>query len=174
MSEFNKNIKQTFANLLSIYQDVATLFKDADALLEEADNLCFHGSGIIAESSKSLAYPEWWVYKYMLRGYASEAIPLEIKAIGVFFLDSRHKPIDPLLLFGKCVLVDSSLEQSRDSVVFIRDAWFKSDEDKALNQCYKLEGMQGIESGYVKGLALETLKDLRTLKEQVVEPLLNS
>ena len=174
MSDFNKNIKQTFANLLSIYQDVAILFKDADALLEEANILCFHGSGIITESSKSLAYPEWWILQYMLRGYASESAPLDIKAIGVFFLDRRQKPIDPLLLFGNCVLVDRSLEQSRDSVVFIRDAWFKPEEEKTINQCYKLDGMQGIESGFVQGIALETLKDLRTLKEQVVDPLLNS
>ena len=174
MSDFNKNIKQTFANLLSIYQDVATLFKDADALLEEANILCFHGSGIITESSKSLAYPEWWILQYMLRGYASESAPLDIKAIGVFFLDRKQKPIEPLVLFGKCVLVDSSLEQSRNSVVFVRDAWFKSDLEMSLNQRYTLEGMQGIDSGFVQGIALVTVKDLRTLKEQVIEPLLNS
>lgn len=174
MSGFNENIQQTFDNLLSIYQDVATLFRDADALLEEADYLCFHGSGIITESSKSLVYPEWWFYQYMLRGYASEAMPFDIKAIGVFFFGSRQKPIEPLLIFGGCKLTDSSTEQRRNRIVFIRDAWFKSNMEMLLDQKYPLTGLEGIESGYVKGIALEMVKDVSSLKDLVVEPLLTS
>lgn len=172
MSEFNLNVRQTFDNLLKIYQDIAILFQDADALLEQAGYLCFHGNEMIVENSRSLGHPEWWFYQYMLRGYARADNAMDMKTIGVFFFNKRQKPVNPFILYGSYILASPSGERHRSKVVALREIWFKSNPEMTLDRRYPIGGSHGIDHGFVQGIALERVKDVNALRELVIESLL--
>lgn len=173
MSEISENIRATVVNMVRIYEETARFFLDADDLMTRNGHRVLKGSALESESSKSLHYPRWWLMFYGIRYYIPEQDPNVARAIGVFFYDSRHEPIDPIIVTG--VFVGSDLEGDEAEVTpyfVLWEAWNKAVSDQTLGKVYEVGEVRKVRKGKVRAMLLEEVSDFEALESKLINPLL--
>lgn len=173
MSEISENIRATVVNMVRIYEETARFFLDADDLMTRNGHHVLRGSALESESSKSLHYPRWWLLFFGVRYYIPEEDPNVARAIGVFFYDARHEPMEPIVVIGTFVGLDDEddVEQANPYGV-LWEAWNKSIPDQTLGKDHKAGKIQKMRQGIIRGMLLEQVSDYEALESRVINPLL--
>lgn len=173
MSKQSDNIKTTFGNLVKIYQTTANLLQDAESMLERYGYHCLHGNTLGTEQSKNINNPSWWITPFGSRYFATQENPAEIKALGVFFVDKKHNPIEPLVLAG-CFKMKKT---EQDEVLqygywYLKEAWFSLVPDRKMREDLDFEGKWNFIAGKIRVVPLDDVNDQETLEKNVIAPLL--
>jgi hypothetical protein len=173
MSEISENIRKTFSNMVKIYEETARFFLDADDIMIRNGHHILKGSALESESSRSLNFPRWWLMFSGIRYYVADDDPDIARAIGIFFYDANHDPIDPVVGFGVFKRVEHIDEEPEvNPFGALWDAWYKLGFDQSLNQEFKVEAVRKIDKGKMLGILLEEVADFEALEGMVIAPLL--
>ncbi len=172
MTELSENIKTSFANIQSIYEQIANLFSDVDDLMQQRGYRNMGRASVEAPFSKSLNYPRWWLVGSASRYYILDTQPEIARSIGIFFLDGQMQPIDPIVLMG--VLKGKIDEENEEVDPFwvLWDAWNKELSDHSLVNEHTFKDFKKIQQGKLLAIPLEEIKDHESLEKMVIEPLL--
>jgi hypothetical protein len=171
MSKQSENIKATFKNIITIYNTTASLLLDVGSLLEKNGYTCLHGNTLGTEQSKDINWPSYWITPYASRYFAATEKSEEIKAVGLFFVDASHDPIDPIILIA-------SFKPLHDKTKYyygkLRDMWFSLVEDKVIGKVIDLpeNKSHNFAIAKIKAIALGNITNQKTLEENIVKPLL--
>lgn len=171
MSEQSENIKTTFKNIITIYQESANLLLDASSMLEKSGYRCLHGNTVGTEQSKDINNPIWWITPYASRYFTTQENQDEIKAIGVFFVNNDYTPIEPIVLIG-CFKMkkNENGEVLPYSYWYLKEAWFSLvHEERKLGVDLNFEGKWNFSSGRIKAIPLDDVNDQDTLKKNVID-----
>ena len=172
MGEISENVKATFANLIQIYEQTANLFLDVDDLMIRNGHRVLKGSAIESAYSRSLNSPRWWVTFSGVRYYVSDADPMVARAVGVFFLDSRLDPINPIFVISA---MRGNADEEGDEVNpswVLWDAWNTGVSDHSLEEEHSFGTVKKIDRGKIVAIPLEKVADRASLEMLVVNPLL--
>ncbi len=175
MSELSDNIKVTFQNLITIYNETSSLLQDADSMLEKVGYHCTHSNRntIGTERSYHISYPEWWITPYACRFYATQENPDEYKAIGVFFADTDCIPIQPIVLIG-CFKMKKN--EQDDILPFyywhFKEAWFHLVSTQRIEEDLDVPEKWTFSGGKVRAVLLENVDNQEKLEKRVIEPLI--
>ena len=175
MSELSKNVKTTFHNMITIYRETANLLQDADGMLEKLGYRCWHSNPntIGTERSYQLNAPEWWITPYACRYFATAENPSEIKAIGVFFVDTEVTPIEPVILAGCFRMKKNDQGEILDyDYWYLKESWFHLVPEQELRCDLEVPGHWNFSAGKVRAVPLADVHDQQTLQQNVVEPLI--
>ena len=172
MGELSENIKATFSNLLQIYEETADMFLDADDLMIRNGHRVLKGSALESGTSKSLDSPRWWATFSGVRYYVPDDDPLIAKSIGVFFMDSRLEPMDPIIVYSCMHAVDDEDEDEISPYWVIWDAWFKNLSDRSLDVDHTFPSLRKVAGGKIRALLLEEINDRQQLEDLVISQLL--
>lgn len=172
MGEVSENIKATFANMVQIYEETASLFLDVDDLMARNGHRVIKGSAIESAYSKSLNYPRWWVTHAGARYYVSEEDPWVARSIGVFFLDSRLEPTDPIIVLATMRGIAEEEEDEINPSWVLWDAWTKGVTDHSIEEEHTFGNIKKVERGKIIAIPLEKVADRESLEMLIVNPLL--
>ena len=173
MSETSDNIRATVTNMVKIYEETARFFLDADDLMGRNSHRVLKGSRLESELSRSLNYPRWWLMFSGVRYYIPDEDPSVARAIGVFFYDSRHEPIEPIIVMGMFIRIDSEdAEPEINPFGVLWEAWNKAISDQTLDKDHNVGEVRNIGQGKVRGMLLEEVSDFEALESKVINPLL--
>jgi len=173
MSNEASSIKTTFKNLITVYEETGSLLEDAGSLLEKYGYHCTHGNVLGTEQSKIFNTPKWWITPYCVRYFLGEENPTERKAVGVFFVDIGFKPINPIVLIG-CFKMKHNEDGEQESLWywFLKEAWWTLVTERRMDEELEFEGKWSFTSGKIRAIPLEKVKDLKTLEQYVITPLI--
>ncbi len=173
MSEISENIRSTFTNMVKIYEETARFFLDADDLMTRNGYRVLKGSALESETSRSLNHPRWWLMFSGVRYYIPEENPEVARAIGVYFYDSRHEPIEPIVVLGTFAREEMDGDEGEiNPFGVLGDAWNKANPDQGLDKDHQVGEVRNIRQGKVRGMLLEDVPDFETLESKVINPLL--
>jgi hypothetical protein len=171
MSELSDNIKTTFKNIITVYQETSKLLQDATSIIEKSGYQCLHGNTIGTEQSKDINRPQWWITPYVSRYFSTQENPEEMKAIGVFYVDRSYEPIDPIIAIG-CF----KMKKDEDGKVLTFSYWYLKEAIGFMEQegkpdvDFEFQGRWNLLSGRVRTIPLDDVKDQETLKKNVIDP----
>jgi len=173
VSETSENIRATFTNMVKIYEETAKFFLDADELMTRNGYRVLKGSALESESSRSLNYPRWWLMFAGVRYYIPEENPDISRAIGIYFYDSSHQPIEPIIVIGTFVRDESEGDEDEiNPFGTLGDAWNKEITDPMLEKEYEVGKIRNVKRGKVRGMLLEGVTDFEALESKVINPLI--
>jgi hypothetical protein len=169
----SESIQISFQNLITIYQETASLLQDAESLLELAGYSCPHGTTLGTIQSKGINNPTGWIVPFASRYFTRKDKPLELKAIGIFFVNPAFEPIEPLIL-SACFRMKSDFNPQKDyEYWYLKNAWFYRTEEEKINTLLPFEGEKTHLGGEILAVRLADVTDQSTLEELVVAPLLS-
>lgn len=175
MSDLSKNIETTFQNLITIYRETANLLQDAGGMLEKLGYHCWHSNPntIATERSYQINAPEGWITPYACRYFATSENPSEIKAVGVFFVNTEITPIEPVILLGCFRMKENDQGEILDyDYWYLKEAWFHLVDEQKLECDLDFSAHWNFSAGKVRGVPLAKIYDQQTLQQNVIEPLI--
>lgn len=150
----------------------ADLFLDADDIMMRNGHRILKGSALESGTSKSLDSPRSWTTFAGVRYYIPDNDPFVAKSIGVFFMNSRLEPIDPIIVYA-CMHATEDEEESEINPSWVSwDAWFKTLFDQTLEVDHTFPSLRNVLGGKIRCLLLEKIGNREQLGEMVINPLL--
>ncbi len=173
MTEIADRIKITFDNVIKVYEESASLLQDADSLMANAGYRCIHGNTVGTEQSKDINSPEWWLAPYVSRYYRSEDNPLDLKGLGIVFVDLNFKGVDPVVVLG-CFRMkqDAEGEPVGYRYWYLRSAWLFMVPTREMGKVMAISEKWGFDKGVVQAVPLDGIHDLASLQSRAIDPLL--
>lgn len=172
MSEIADRIRITFENVIKIYEESASLLLDADGPMSKAGYRCIHTNTVGTEHSKDINSPTWWVAQYVSRYYRSDDNPLDLKGLGIVFVNLDNKAVDPVVVLG-CFRMkqDSEGNPVGHGYWYLRSGWFSMAPTREKGKVVPIPGKWGFERGVLQAVPLDGIRDLASLQSQAIDPL---
>jgi len=164
-------MKNSFANVLLVYRELANLYTDADDLMEKNGWRSMRGP-VEFEQSRQLVYSNYWLAQYTVKSYISENDASHCKVIGCFFVNDQYKPIDPILVLAS---MHGELDESAGEFQpfgKLKAAWWGGKPKSEVGEVYKIEASDQIQTGEMKSVLLADVTDYEKLETLVIDQLL--
>jgi len=162
-------IKQLYENIDELYASISALLKDADRFMLKKEYHPTHENSIRTEQSGSLNIPERWAPPYVARYYHKKGGEKAVRGLGVFFTDAGWQPINPMVVFGIFTTVK---DRERGEPWFLRYGWCEQTEKYDIGEVISVEPDGNYHGGgKVIVIPLDEIKDTKTLKEKVIDRL---
>jgi hypothetical protein len=173
MSDISEQIKTTFQNIITIYEETSSLLLDASSNIEKQGFQVLHGNTLGTEQSKDINSPKWWITPYGARYFAIKEYPEIIKGLAVVFVDIDQSPIEPIIIIGSFKMKkDEEDEVLPFYYYYLRRAWFDLGQNRKLNVDLEIEGKWNYHEGSIRSVLLEKVKDQKSLQAEIIEPFL--
>ncbi len=173
MTEIADRIKITFENVIKIYEESASLLQDADGPMSKAGYRRINTNTVGTEHSKDINSPAWWMAQYVSRYYRPDENPLDLKGLGIVFVDLDNKAVDPVVVLG-CFRMKQDAEGKPVGYGYwyLRSGWFSMVPAREMRKVMPIPGKWGFDKGVIQAVPLDGIRDLTSLQSQAIDPLL--